>query len=440
MNQPAVFKRTVKQKEATKILSNFTYSLLVGGSRSGKTFLIMRSIVIRALKERSRHLIIRLRFNHVKTSIWYDTFPKVMQICFPDVQYTENKSDWKITFNNGSEIWMAGIDGKQRTEKILGHEYATIYVNEASQVSYEAIYMLMTRLAQRTGLKNRFFIDCNPPTKKHWTYKLFYEFVDPITEEPKNRDLYGTIVMNPTDNQENLSKDYISEMLESLPKRQKDRFLYGIYVNDVDGAIWNIELLNKCVSEYCTFEELKKKVDIRQVVIGVDPSTKAKEDSDLCGIVIVAQGNNNKFYVINDLSLKATPGDWADKVIWAYKKYMANLIVVETNQGGEMVKTILTLKKFFGKIVEVHASQSKHARAEPVEAMYEQGRVEHLNTDELRYLEDEMTTYVPTESKKSPDRLDALVWALSHFLSTTDTISQYDNINFNNLSRKIIRG
>jgi PBSX family phage terminase large subunit len=401
---------------------------MVGGSRSGKTFIIIRSIIIRALKEPSRHLIARLRFNHVKTSIWYDTFPKVMKLCFPDVKYRGSKVDWVIPFPNGSEIWFAGLDSKERTEKVLGNEYSTIYLNEASQiVDYSSVTTLMTRLAQRTALKNRFFVDCNPPTKKHWTYKLFYEYVDPLTLEHKNQDLYGKLLMNPRDNQDNISETYIKEILESLPKRQRDRFLEGIYVNDVEGAIWNIELLSKCISKYSSWEELKRNEELITVVIGVDPSTKNKLDSDLCGIVIVAICTNLKYYVIKDESLKASPGTWADKVIECYKRYHANLIVVETNQGGDMVKEILNLKNFFGKIVDVHASQSKFARAEPIEALYEQGVVEHLNTDNLRYLEDEMTTYVPTESKKSPDRLDALVWAMTYLNSTYNVVNKYQS-------------
>lgn len=429
------FKRTEKQIEAVAILAMYTFILLVGGSRSGKTFIAVRSIIIRALKTKSRHLIIRLRFNHVKTSIWYDTFPKVMALCFPEVEYKENKTDWFIRFPNGSEIWMAGIDSKKRMEKILGTEFSTIYINEGSQVEYDAFMMLKTRAAERTLLQNKIYVDCNPPTKKHWTYKLFYEYEDPSTLHPQSKELHGKLLMNPTDNVENISGGYIESMLKTLPKRQRARFLEGVYVDDVDGSIWTLDLLNSCISKHSTLEELKKDVGIWSISIGVDPSTKNKDDSDLCGIVVIAACDDGKFYVIADLSLKASPGAWADAVINAYAKYDANAIIVETNQGGEMVKEILNLKNFYGKIIEVHASKSKHARAEPVEAMYEQGKVEHLNIPSLKYLEDEMTTYVPMESKKSPDRLDALVWAMSYYLKEVDVIAKYSQINYRMLGR-----
>lgn len=432
-----IFKLTEKQTEAAKIMSTHLHTLLVGGSRSGKTFYAVRAIVVRALKVPSRHLIARWRFNHVKTSIWYDTFPKMMSLCFPEVDYKPQKSDWFISLPNGSEIWLGGVDSKERTEKILGNEYSTIYANECSQIDYDSFSLLKTRLAENSGLTNRFFLDCNPPTKRHWTYKVFYDHVDPITDEPQDESLYASVLMNPTDNSENLPDNYITDVLGSLPKRQRDRFLHGIYVNDVDGAIWNIDLIQSCMSKYSSFLELKDELGIVSVVIGVDPSTKSKEDSDLCGIVVVAMASDRNFYVIDDLSLKATPGVWGDAVIAANKKYKANAIIVETNQGGGMVQEILKLKGFFGKIIEVHASQSKHARAEPVEAMYEQGKVFHLAKESLRYLEDEMTTYVPMESKKSPDRLDALVWALSHFLSKNDAVAKYKAIDYNRVSRSL---
>ena len=126
------FKFTEKQLEArSKMALEYMYFMLFGGSRSGKTFLIIYAIVIRALKSKgSRHVALRFRFNAIKASIIFDTFPKVMKLCFPGVEYNINKTDWIATFKNGSEIWFGGLDDKERTEKILGQEYSTIFLNE----------------------------------------------------------------------------------------------------------------------------------------------------------------------------------------------------------------------------------------------------------------------------------------------------------------------
>src|SRR4051812_22878607 len=158
--------------------------MLYGGSRSGKTLLHVRNVVMRALKSAgSRHLIARFRFNQVKTSIVYDTFPRVMSQCFPGVPATVSKSDWFWKGPNESEIWFAGLDDKERTEKVLGNEYVTLLLNECSQISWTTREMLITRLAQRveqkiegrdaTLMKLRAYYDCNPTSKAHWTYRLF---------------------------------------------------------------------------------------------------------------------------------------------------------------------------------------------------------------------------------------------------------------------------
>lgn len=120
----ASFSLTAKQVEANDTLGSARHVMLFGGSRSGKTFLIVRAIVVRALKAPgSRHAVLRFRFNAVKASVVYDTFPKVMELCFPGVKYDLNKTDWFASLSNGSEIWFGGLDDKERTEKILGQEY-----------------------------------------------------------------------------------------------------------------------------------------------------------------------------------------------------------------------------------------------------------------------------------------------------------------------------
>ena len=131
-----VFEFTEKQLEAMKIIAGqATHVMLYGGSRSGKTFLHVRNIILRALKAPdSHHCILRFRFNHLKASVILGTFPKVMKLCFPDVEYVLSKTDWYVKFPNGSELWFGGLDEKERTEKILGQEYSTILFNESSQI------------------------------------------------------------------------------------------------------------------------------------------------------------------------------------------------------------------------------------------------------------------------------------------------------------------
>ena len=164
------FKDTPKQKELVSLQSsNATHIMAYGGSRSGKTTRQLKSIIIRASKVESKHLILRDKFNQAKTSIWLDSLPKVFKNFFPDLWYEENKTDYFIKLANGSEIWIAGLDDSIRVEKILGKEYSTIYFNECSQIKYSSVVVALSRLAEKNSLKKKCYYDMNPPSKKHWS-------------------------------------------------------------------------------------------------------------------------------------------------------------------------------------------------------------------------------------------------------------------------------
>ena len=129
-------KLTDRQVQGFDLIKQKTYILLEGGGRAGKTFLTLFVIILRCLLyPETRHLIIRYRFVHIKSAIVYDTMPKILKIMGLKRKANLNKSDWFYEFPNGSQIWLGGIDDKERIEKILGNEYATIFINEASQVS-----------------------------------------------------------------------------------------------------------------------------------------------------------------------------------------------------------------------------------------------------------------------------------------------------------------
>lgn len=237
------FKRTDDQARGLKLMGDpkVTRLLLYGGSRSGKSYLIIYAIIIRALKAPgSRHAILRFRFNHAKQSLWYDTVPKVFKECFPGLRYSDNKSDWFIELPNGSQIWLGGLDDKERTEKILGNEYSTIYFNEISQISYSSVVIALTRLAQRTTLKNIAYFDCNPPSKQHWSYKIWMQGIHPESKEPIfNKESYACLRMNPDGNRANIAEGYIESTLSSLTGSARSRFLLGEYSDEDTGIIFN---------------------------------------------------------------------------------------------------------------------------------------------------------------------------------------------------------
>lgn len=395
------FTRTDKQKQACEVLKSSTFSMLYGGSRSGKSFIIIRAMIIRAYTVKSRHLIIRFCFNHAKTSIWNDTLPKVIDICFPLLKphLKFNNTDLFVEFPNGSQIWIGGIDDKNRVEKILGTEYSTIFANECSQISFGAVETLVTRLAEKNELKKRFWFDANPPTKKHWTYQLFIEKKDPESGEPKDENDYNFLLMNPADNVQNISEDYI-KMLQGRSKRYRDRFLHGLFLTDVIGALWTQSEIEAA--------KVKQHGAAKITVVAVDPAVTNNKNSDETGIVVVSIDENGEGFVEADYTLKASPNGWATVVVNAFHKHEANFIVAETNQGGDLVISLIHSIDRNIKVKTVHASKGKFARAEPVAALYEQGKIAH--NDGLELLENEMCEWVPMESTSSPNRIDALVW------------------------------
>lgn len=234
------FKKTKKQKTATKMLSSVKYGALYGGSRSGKTFILIYLLIVRALKVKSKHVIIRKTFNSVKRSVWMDTLPKVIRMCFPEIedQVRWDKTNFILNLPNESQIYLTGLDDSKGAEKILGLEFSTEYFNEASELDYSTIQIAISRLAEKNNLKKRVWFDFNPPSKRHFSYWLFIKKQNPIDNEPlKNPDDYGYILMNPTDNLENIDEDYI-KILEAMPEKDKNRFLMGLFSDDDDGAAY----------------------------------------------------------------------------------------------------------------------------------------------------------------------------------------------------------
>lgn len=395
--------------------------MLFGGSRSGKTFLAVYAIIVRALKASgSRHAILRFRFNAVKASIVFDTFPKVMRICFPQVKYDLNKTDWFVEFENGSQIWFGGLDDKERTEKILGQEYATIYLNECSQIPWGSVGIAITRLAQsclqningkNEPLPLRMLFDCNPPDKNHWTYKVFVQKLDPDTKLPlKNQHLYGCIQMNPGDNAANLPAAYL-ETLEGLPAHLRKRFLLGEFKDANPNALFS----ESKIDQY-RVEDSADLPDMARIVVAVDPSGSDDENNeanDDIGIVVAGLGTDGNGYLIEDATLKAGPAIWGRMAVSAYERHKADVIVGEQNFGGAMVKFVIKTADPNVKYKIVNASRGKVQRAEPFSALFEIGKVRIVGR--MNQLEEEISGFSTQgyTGARSPNRADAAFWALA---------------------------
>lgn len=405
-----LFEKTDRQREAIDLANRHRHAMLYGGARSGKTVALVRNIFVRAFKRTSKHLMVRFRYNHARISLGHDTVPWVLRNAFSsDVSkiVQENKSDgyWIVPAADGgeSQVWLGGTDDQDRVDKVLGNEYSTIYANECSQIPFEAITTLWTRLAENSGLEQRFYYDCNPPGKKHWTHLMFMDGLLP-TGEAHSLDV-GHLLVNPTHNRANLSAEYIAA-LESLPRRQRQRFLEGRYLADVEGALWTDEMVVRA--------KARDPGAIRKVVVAVDPSVTHNPGSDECGIVVCGLDEDGYGVVLKDLSGKMSTGAWARRVAAAHDAWEANEVVAEVNNGGDLVEDAIHNVNPHVKVIKVSASKGKRARAEPVSMLYEQDRVAHV--EDMPTLESELTETDLDEVKSSPNRLDATVWGLTRLM------------------------
>lgn len=401
------FRYSKAQLEALRVLnSGARFCLLYGGSRSGKTFLLCCALIVRALKgANSRHAVIRRHFNGVRSAVGGDTMPKALRCRFPGLKYEYSKSDSVFRFPNGSEIQLVGLDDAQRAEKILGREFATLYFNECSELDFGSVQTALTRLAQNvSGLENRAYFDCNPPGKSHWTYRMFVQKVNPAENTPLLfPEQYAMKCINPVDNAANLPAGYIEETLGTLSTRQRLRFLEGRWQDEVEGALWNSSMIDRC--------RVTAAPELRRVVIGVDPAVTAGSHSDLTGIVGAGAGFDGRFYILADRSCRLNPLEWGKEVIKLYRELRADQVIGEVNNGGDLIRTMLTELAPDLPFKAVSARRGKVLRAEPVAALYEKELVCHAGI--FPELEEEMCSYSPLRSAKSPDRLDALVWAVA---------------------------
>lgn len=181
---------------------------------------------------------------------------------------------------------------------------------------------------------------------------------------------------------------------------------------NAEGALWTEVMISAA-------RDLQIHHDKVRTVVAIDPQATNSDESDETGIVVASSygaGDKKHFSVDGDYSGKYSPAGWAKKAIWAYEQHEADAIVIETNQGGDMAEETLRNAGFKGRIIRVHASKGKYARAEPISALYEQGRV--ANHGNLYVLENQLMEYIPTTAKKSPDRLDAMVYALTELNGT----------------------
>ena len=423
-----------KQIEALGFMTDerARHTLLLGGGRSGKTLLCVRSIVIRALTyPRSRHLILRLHRVTAEKYIWKQTLKDVIDKCFRDVGFVYNHSRMILTCPNGSTIWVGGLDEGENSDGLLGSDWNTVAFDEANECLADGMQKARTRLslkswnADRTRLcVNRSFATVNPTYKTHHLYRTYVEKFDIFNGLPMTPDvaeLYNWCRINPCDNVENLSEGYLRELASLSPENRK-RFLEGEWSEESKDALFKSADINR--NRVKTWAEVAA-LHFDKVIVGVDPAVTSGNKADMTGIVVVGwtrpagtdRRSSGQYYILEDRSLVGTPDDWAQAVYDAYTHWKADVIVGEANNGGDLVEKNIRSVTRVAPFKKVFATRGKAIRAQPVVALNERGDL-HIAVC-LPELEGEMMGWNPDSGEPSPNRLDALVWAISECLGET---------------------
>jgi predicted phage terminase large subunit-like protein len=337
----------------------------------------------------------------IRCAIVARTFQDVRQVCVEgvsgilailneyDAVQNWNKASGIIELKNGSIIQTFSADAP---DSLRGPQFHYAWTDELAAWQYEDTWNQL-QFGLRLGEHPQTVITTTPrPTK----------LVKALVKRNTTIVTRGSTF----DNADNLSKTALLELQAKYGgTRLGQQELYGAILDDNPGALWRRSMIDSARIA------LEDKPTFTRVVVGVDPAVTSNEDSDNTGIVVAGMTANGHYYVLDDVTLKASPLEWASAAVNAYEKHKADRIVAETNNGGDLVIHLLQQVKPTVATKKVTATRGKQLRAEPVAALYEQGRVHHVGY--FTELEDEMCEYEPGITKDSPDRMDALVWALT---------------------------
>lgn len=237
-----------------------------------------------------------------------------------------------------------------------------------------------------------------------------------VTTTPKPVELIRELLKMPGvvptrgstyENRSNLSPVFFEQIIARYEGTRLGRQeLNAELLEDVEGALWTLRAIDVL--------RVREHPPLRRVVVAIDPAVTSGADSDETGIVVAGLGEDGHGYVIEDLSGRHSPDGWARMAVDAYRTQRADRIIGEANNGGDLVEVNIRTVDRHAPYRKVHASRGKRTRAEPVAALYEQGKIHHVGG--FPELEDQMTQWVPGTGMDSPDRMDALVWALTEIM------------------------
>jgi len=350
-----------------------------------------------------------VRNDGVRCAIVARTFSDVRNVCVEGVsgilgilrEYDAvkdwNKSNGIITLKNGSIIQTFSAD---TPDSLRGPQFHFAWTDELAAWQYDDTWNQL-QFGLRLGDHTQTVITTTPrPTK--------------LIKDLVKRE--STVVTRGStfDNAENLSQSALLEMQSRYAgTRLGQQELYGAILDDNPGALWSRGLLETA--------RVQEPPHLTRVVVGIDPAVTSGDESDSTGIVVAGLSPDGHYYILADYTLKASPQVWAEKAVYAFELHKADRIIAETNNGGDLVVHLLQQVKNTVPVKKVTASRGKTVRAEPIAALSEQGKLHMVGY--FPELEDELCEYEPGISTKSPDRMDAMVWAVTELSEGSNALN-----------------
>ena len=376
------------------------YFLVTGSRGSGKSYTV--NLFLLNLTYESGHVILFTRYTLVSA------FISIIPEFIDKIELLGKQADFEVTQSEiinkvtGSKILFRGIKTSSgvntaNLKSIAG--VTTFVLEEAEELIDEDVFDRIDLSVRDKNLPNRVILVMNPSFKSHWVYKRFV--ANPSPEYCTN--IHTTYL----DNVQNLSQSFIDQanrVKEENLHRYEHLFL-GKWLDDAEGLLWNRPILDRA--------RITAKPELKRIVVAIDPAVTANMESDETGIIVAGKDSDGKGYVLEDLSGKYSPNEWAKIAQQAAKNWNADCIVAEKNQGGEMVESVIKSTGTPTRIKLVTATKGKYVRAEPIYSLYEQHKIYHVGHFPL--LESQMITFDPDKGK-SPDRVDALVWGMTELM------------------------
>lgn len=377
---------TLSRTQSAFVLDDHRYAAFVGGIGSGKSYAGAAKAFVQEVGRPSLGLVVAPTYPMLRDATWRTA----LEVWAP-VLVGVVRNEMRMVLRGGAEVLFRSAD---EPERLRGPNASWAWIDEGS-LCHEGTWPIVIGRLRQGGRAGRAWVTFTPKGRMNWTYRVF---VDEAGDDV-------ALMRARTDSNPFLDPEFVAGLERHYTRRFARQELGGEFLVDVPGALWTGAMID---SGRCGAAP-----DLSRVVVAIDPAASSGPEADETGIVVAGLGVDGDAYILADRSCRASPDGWARRAVGAFHELRADRIVAEVNNGGEMVGHTLRTVDRRVAYRAIHASRGKRVRAEPVAALYEQGRVHHVGI--FSDLEDQLCTWT-AEDGESPDRLDALVWALTDLM------------------------